>query len=185
MVAPRAPPKAVRDAVTGVPPEEDEDEELLRLRLPPDAPRWQRAALGFAQRRLRVPEGVLALAVHAGPRFWLGLLAWMAGARAAAAWELGPIYIIATILALMLLNLGTRREGEWSAYRWVAPRRGRRAGRAPQRRALPGAAGRSAGDLEGLGRGGARLWQCPALRWPAPLVRGSGSGADSCLAPCP
>lgn len=103
--------------MAGGPPEEDEAEELLRLRLPPDAPRWQRAALAFARQRLRLPEGLLALAVHAGLRFWLGLLAWMAGARAAAAWELGPVYIIASILAVMLLNLGTRREGEWSAYR--------------------------------------------------------------------
>ncbi|KAL4437074.1 hypothetical protein ABPG75_004213 [Micractinium tetrahymenae] len=116
VVAPRAPPKAVRDAVTGGGQEEDDDEELLRLRLPPDAPRWQRAALAFARRRLRLPEALLALAVRAGLRFWLGLAAWMAGARAAAAWELGPIYIIASIIALMLLNLGTRREGEWSAY---------------------------------------------------------------------
>ncbi|KAL4424448.1 hypothetical protein ABPG77_006386 [Micractinium sp. CCAP 211/92] len=121
VVAPRAPPKAVRDAVAGGPPEEDEAEELLRLRLPPDAPRWQRAALAFARQRLRLPEGLLALAVHAGLRFWLGLLAWMAGARAAAAWELGPVYIIASILAVMLLNLGTRREGEWSAYSLFNP----------------------------------------------------------------
>lgn len=125
MVAPRAPPRAVRNAVTGSNAEEEEDEELLRLRLPPDAPQWQRAVLAFARRRLRLPEGLLALAVHAGLRFWLGLLAWMAGARAAAAWELGPIYIIGSIIAVMLLNLGTRREGEWSAYRCACWDRGR------------------------------------------------------------
>ena len=46
----------------------------------------------------------------AGWRFWLGLAAWMAGARLSAGWELGPVYIIVTLIALMLLNLGQRRE---------------------------------------------------------------------------
>ena len=34
----------------------------------------------------------------------------MAGARLSAGWELGPVYIIVTLIALMLLNLGQRRE---------------------------------------------------------------------------
>lgn len=115
VVAPRAPPKAVREAVAGGPTEEDDDP--LRLRLPPDAPAWQRSALRFAQRRLHVPEALLALLVAVSARAWLGLGAWACGARLAAAYELGPPYIVCTLLALMLLNLGQRQEGEW---RWAA-----------------------------------------------------------------
>ena len=45
----------------------------------------------------------------------------MLGARLAADYELGPIYIISTIFALMLLNLGQRKEGDWSAYSLFNP----------------------------------------------------------------
>ena len=119
-VAPRPPPKAVRDAVSGGGQEEDEDDPL-RLRLPANAPAWKRGAVRFLRQRLHVPEALLALLLRVPLRAWLALVAWMAGARLAARWELGPIYIIATILLLMLLNLGQRREGQW---RWAGCRAG-------------------------------------------------------------
>ncbi|EFN59004.1 hypothetical protein CHLNCDRAFT_137656 [Chlorella variabilis] len=118
-VVPRPPPKAVRDLVSGGGPEEEEEDEadqMLRLRLPANAPRWKRAAAHLLHRRLRLPEALVALLLAVRPRFWLGLLAWMGGARLAAGHELGPLYIITTIFLLMLLNLGQRKEGEWSAY---------------------------------------------------------------------
>jgi hypothetical protein len=118
-VAPRAPPKELRDAVSGgggEDEEEDEAEALLRLRLPPDAPRWRAALAHLLHRRLRLPEALVALLLAVRGRVWLGLAAWMAGARLAAAAELGPLYIISTLFAGMLLNLGQRKEGEWSAY---------------------------------------------------------------------
>ena len=112
VVAPKAPPKALRDAVSGGGSEDDDDEALLRLRLPPDAPAWQRSLARWAQ-RARVPEAALALLLRVSGRFWLGLLAWCGGARLAASYELGPPYIVVSMLTLMLLNLGQRREGEW------------------------------------------------------------------------
>lgn len=137
-VAPRPPPKAVRDAVSGG-GQEEEEEDPLRLRLPANAPAWKRNAVRFLRQRLHVPEALLALLLRVPLRAWLALAAWMAGARLAAAWELGPVYMIATILLLMLLNLGQRREGQW---RW--------------------AAGRSTGMC--LGGGGAGFQRCAARR---------------------
>ncbi|PRW58332.1 ubiquitin family [Chlorella sorokiniana] len=119
-VAPRPPPKAVREAVSGG-GLEDEDDDPLRLRLPANAPAWKRSTVGFLRQRLHVPEAVLALLLSVSLRAWLALAAWMAGARLAARWDLGPLYIIATILLLMLLNLGQRREGQWSAYSLFNP----------------------------------------------------------------
>lgn len=119
-VAPRPPPKAVRDAVSGGGgQEEDEDEDPLRLRLPANAPAWKRNTVRFLRQRLHVPEAALALLLRVSLRAWLALAAWMAGARLAARWELGPLYIIATILLLMLLNLGQRREGQWRCAVWL------------------------------------------------------------------
>ena len=117
VVAPRAPPKAVRELAGGGGQDDAaEDDDLLRLRLPANAPRWQRSLAHFLQHRLRLPEALLALLLHVGPRFWLGLLAWMAGARLASAYELGPVYVVSTIFLAIFFNLGQRREGEWSAY---------------------------------------------------------------------
>ena len=123
VVAPKAPPRSVREAVAGSSgaDAEDEADELLRLRLPHDAPQWQRRAVHLLLHRLRLPEVLLALALRLGWRFWGGLLAWMAGARLAAAYGLGPVYVIGTIFAGMLLNLGTRQEGQWSAYSLFNP----------------------------------------------------------------
>ena len=118
VVAPRAPPKAVRELAAGGGGQDDaaDDDDPLRLRLPANAPRWQRALAHFLQHRLRLPEALLALLLHVGPRFWLGLVAWVAGARLAAAYEVGPVYVVTTIFLAIFLNLGQRQEGEWSAY---------------------------------------------------------------------
>lgn len=101
--------------------EDDEADALLRLRLPPDAPRWRAALAHLLHRRLRLPEALVALLLAVRGRVWLGLAAWMAGARLAAALDLGPPFILATLLAGMLLNLGQRKEGDWSAYSLFNP----------------------------------------------------------------
>lgn len=41
---------------------------------------------------------------------------WLCGARLSSWLSVGPLYILATIVALIFLNLGQRREGEASAY---------------------------------------------------------------------
>ncbi|KAI3433832.1 hypothetical protein D9Q98_003636 [Chlorella vulgaris] len=117
-VAPRPTPKAIREEVSGISGGDDDDalDSLLRLRLPATAPRWQHAAAHLLHRRLQLPEALVALLLAVRLRVWVGLLAWMAGARLASRYELGPVYIITTILAGILLNLGSRKEGDWSAY---------------------------------------------------------------------
>lgn len=155
------------------------------MRLPANAPAWKRSLVHLLQRRLRLPEALVALLLSVGARFWLGLALWAAGARLAAAFELGPPFIVVSIiaggegvsggalggastamlqaggapgaqlpaggqlgraprdaapraaglqhpprlstplplpsLAAMLLNLGQRREGQWSAYSLFNP----------------------------------------------------------------
>ena len=41
---------------------------------------------------------------------------WLASTPLAARVALGPVYIMASLIAAMLLNLGTRRAGDASAY---------------------------------------------------------------------
>ena len=41
---------------------------------------------------------------------------WFCGMPIAARLSLGPVYILVSIALLILLNMGTRRVGEWSAY---------------------------------------------------------------------
>ena len=68
---------------------EEEDAELLRLRLHPGAPRWQRQLAAWLQHRARLPEWVVAALFSLGWRWWGGLLAWMLTARLSAHYELG------------------------------------------------------------------------------------------------
>ena len=46
----------------------------------------------------------------------VGVLLWFLGAPLAARYSLGPLYVLGAILAVILTNLGTKREGEMSAY---------------------------------------------------------------------
>ena len=45
-----------------------------------------------------------------------GLQVWLCGLPVAARLSLGPVYIIVSLAALILFNLGTRKQGEASAY---------------------------------------------------------------------
>lgn len=114
LAAPKPPPQKLRDMADGG--AEEEDAELLRLRLPATAPRWQRWLAGVLLSRARLPEWVVAALFSLGWHWWLGLLAWVAGAKLSARWDLGPVFVVTSIFALILLNLGKRREGEASAY---------------------------------------------------------------------
>lgn len=112
VVVPRAVPQSVRD-MAGCSAEEDDDA-VLRLRLPANAPAWQHQLAAFLQGRL--PEFVVAALFSLGWKVWGGLVAWMALSRVAALHDLGPPFIIATVFVLVLTNLGTRSEGSLSAY---------------------------------------------------------------------
>lgn len=88
----------------------------LRLRLPANAPAWKRRSAAWLLAR-GVPEAaIVALFAVAKPRAWAIALAWFAGARVAAAHDLGPIYMLATAALLIWRNLGERRPGQASAY---------------------------------------------------------------------
>lgn len=62
------------------------------------------------------PKAALAVAARVPRSFWAALILWPLGAKLASAHDLGPIYIIFTIVAGVYLNLGARREGDASAY---------------------------------------------------------------------
>ena len=63
-----------------------------------------------------VPTSALAVAARVPRAFWAALLLWPAGAKLASAFDLGPLFIIGTVVAGVYLNLGRRREGDASAY---------------------------------------------------------------------
>jgi hypothetical protein len=95
-------------------PETAEDDERFRLR--PGASWLERAAAQWL-RRHRVPDLFMQLLVWLlRPSILIGTALWFAGAPVAAHFSVGPLYVLGTMLALILTNLGTRKAGELSAY---------------------------------------------------------------------
>lgn len=120
-VAPRPPSRQMRDLVAGADAAEADEEaeitSMVRLQLGPDTPAWQRSIALFLRDRLRVPEALLALTLRAGWRVWAGTAAWMALARAAYHFELGPPFIVGSCFALISwVGFSRRVEGSFSAY---------------------------------------------------------------------
>jgi len=112
-VAPRAPSQKLRAVMdSGF---EDEDETLFRLKLAPNAPKWQRWFAGALRQKLHLPEPVVALLFWPTWKFWVGCIVWVALSRLAATYEIGPLFIVGTLFAVIYLNLGTRGDG-LSAY---------------------------------------------------------------------
>ncbi|GAB4817998.1 hypothetical protein N2152v2_005044 [Parachlorella kessleri] len=66
--------------------------------------------------RVGLPEVLLVLLFSLRRTVWVAVLAWAAGAKLASTLELGPLYMVATVFVVIILNLGRRREGEASAY---------------------------------------------------------------------
>lgn len=121
----------VPDTILGMPPRQappdyasqfsDGDgytEEDIRFKLPPNASQSARAIARFLQTRLRLPDILLVWLFAIKPRHWAMLLVWIMISPVAAKYDVGPIYIVGTLFALMLFNLGKRKEGETSAYSW-------------------------------------------------------------------
>lgn len=82
------------------------------FRLPAGAPAWQRALARFLQRRLRLPDMALVLLFSLRPRFWLGLVAWMVGAkvgRAGFCAEWAEWGCSTTVLGHLLLSISVRQ----------------------------------------------------------------------------
>lgn len=108
-----APPDHVSSMSDPEPSPEDDD---FKFRLPPDASPIQHRIASFLRNRLYAPDLVMIWLFSVRPHVWAMLLLWLVCSPIAARWELGPIYILGTLFAIMLFNLGQRKEGESSAY---------------------------------------------------------------------
>jgi Uncharacterized conserved domain (SAYSvFN) len=90
---------------------EEEDEALLALTLPAAAPAWQHRVSRIMHQWAYIPEPVFALLFSIRIRSWALLIAWITMSRVAAVYEAGPPFLVCTVLTLIFVNLGTRREG--------------------------------------------------------------------------
>ncbi|CAL8462591.1 g2124 [Coccomyxa elongata] len=117
VLAPPMPPKHVQetgDASNSF--EESSINDPARFRLPANASPLRKRIAAFLQHRLKLPEVVLVIIFSVKPSVWLAFLAWMAAAPIASRFQVGEMYVLVTLVTLILCNLGTRREGEASAY---------------------------------------------------------------------
>lgn len=96
--------------------EDSEDKEDI-LQIPYESMyQWQKRLIMFIRQRLGVPEDVIAISLVPTWKFWLLLVSWIVGFRIAVLHGWGAVYVLVSILLLIFLNLGKRREGELSAY---------------------------------------------------------------------
>jgi hypothetical protein len=68
------------------------------------------------QDKFHAPELLLIWLFYVGPARLLVAAIVIAGARVAAVFELGPIYICLAIIITIFTHLGSKQEGEASAY---------------------------------------------------------------------
>ena len=94
----------------------DSDEDLPNISLARNAPPWQKRMAHFLTRRLHIPQTLVNIAFWIKPWVWGAALAWCAGARLASWLELGPIFVLGSIVIVIYWNLGQRQAGEASAY---------------------------------------------------------------------
>lgn len=72
----------------------------------------------FLSEKLNVPKIVLYWLFSIRPINYMLFIIWMVLSPVAAHYDVGPLYILGTIFALIVTNLGVRRRGEASAYSW-------------------------------------------------------------------
>jgi len=65
--------------------------------------------------KMRIPKHLIAPLTHLKTRTWFYFGAWLLASRAFYEIDLGPIFLLMTLFALMLSNLSTRSSG-FSAY---------------------------------------------------------------------
>ena len=128
--APRPPPERVRRrrvaaqgeaaavaARGGATEEDDSDEdEDGPLRYRPPSNGLARLLAEGARSRGLLSDSALAVLVRVPRNFWLFLVLWPLGAKAASLCSLGPIFILFSIVFAIFSNLGVRKPGEASAY---------------------------------------------------------------------
>ncbi|KAG1670512.1 hypothetical protein FOA52_000766 [Chlamydomonas sp. UWO 241] len=85
-------------------------------RLPAGAPRWEVAMVAWLRAHSGLPPLALEWLVFLRPRNFGALALFVAGCLASSRAGVGPVFVLACMVAVILANLGRRREGEESAY---------------------------------------------------------------------
>lgn len=94
--------------------DDDDNEELIPT--PQLTSWWKRRLFSFLNEKLKVPNIVLMAIFSINLKAWAVIILWFALAPLAYRWDLGPLYILGTGFAIILLNLGQRQHGDLSAY---------------------------------------------------------------------
>lgn len=94
--------------------DEEDDDALEDLRLARVSPALAR--VGRHMMACGLPEPLVVFLLPS--RTWAAVAGWCLASRVASRVELGPPFVLCSMIALMLCNLSSRRrrEGEWSAY---------------------------------------------------------------------
>ncbi|KAI3918548.1 hypothetical protein MKX01_041868 [Papaver californicum] len=108
-VKPMPPAKHIGDGS-----DDDDNEELIQT--PQLTSWWKRMLFSFLNEKLKVPNIVLMAIFSISLKAWAVIILWFALAPLAYRWDLGPLYILGTGFAIILLNLGQRQHGDLSAY---------------------------------------------------------------------
>lgn len=111
IMKPPIPPKRVKMAHADPDSDPLEDEVNSLFSLQPQVPLWVRTVV----HRCRIPEWMVALLLGIKIKYWLVLALWILSCRLASDHDLGPVFLLGTLFALIFTNLGTRTS-EWSAY---------------------------------------------------------------------
>ncbi|CAI6005261.1 unnamed protein product [Closterium sp. NIES-65] len=91
--------------------------QLMVFVIPASASPLQRRIFLFLQDKCRIPGFLLVPFFWLSPHKWLLVILWFIAAPLLQIYfELGPLFILGTCFALIFFNLGTRQQGEASAY---------------------------------------------------------------------
>ncbi|CAA7403869.1 unnamed protein product [Spirodela intermedia] len=109
-VIPKPPAQYMREGL-----DEDDDDEL-KFQIPETTNWWKKSIFTFLQKKMKFPDFVLMAIFSISLKAWFGIILWFTLAPIAQRWDMGPIFILGTGFAVILLNLGKRQDGDVSAY---------------------------------------------------------------------
>lgn len=115
--APRLPSSKYSDGIvrgSGEYLDAEAEDERFRLRV--GATRGERLLARLLQQQLRLPDVVLQLLFSIRLRTIIGFIVWLCLCPLAARVHVGPLFVLGSIVAVIFINLGTRKPGEQSAY---------------------------------------------------------------------
>ncbi|MQL80941.1 hypothetical protein Taro_013394, partial [Colocasia esculenta] len=87
------------------------------LQIPESASWWKQKLVLFLREKLGLPDVLLMAVFSISLKAWVGIVLWFLLAPIAHRWDLGPIYILGTGFAMMLINLGKRQDGD-VRFKW-------------------------------------------------------------------